>query len=250
MLRWIIIAILVVMLALPLAGIVMKRARAPETGVATPLHEAAAGGNDDDVPELVRDGADVNARDEEGRTPLHLSARGGHNMTTQALLDAGADASLTDVEGKTPMDYAVAAGHDGVAGRLKPVTPARALPVDDGAQRLKPDLKYPDLASFQQTIGQPGVLLKSEHVYLFAPKSRESGATVVFPILAQAYDELYKIVGVHTKYIMVFYCFPMGHPDARGSTSECTVWYGDDNLDLDRQSEWTKHKVPHVSGMI
>jgi hypothetical protein len=250
--RWLVVGLVVaaVALGLPLAGLIKQRMTAVETGLTTPLHEAAGGGNPGRVADLVAQGADVNARDEEGRTPLHLSALGGHGQTSQVLLDAGADANPVDSANKTALDYAIEEGHEDVAARLAPNTQRAATASDDTVQRLKPDLKYPDLEAFEAAIGQPGLLLKSDHLYLFAPKSREEGANVVFRYLVEAYDELYRIVGVNTKYIMAFYNFPMGHPDARGSTSECSVWYGDDNLILDRQEEWTKHRVPHVAGLI
>lgn len=249
--RWIVLLFFVVIvLAMPLAGKLKQKESKPPTGVATPLHAAAAGGHDETVAELALEGQDVNARDEEGRTPLHLSAQNGHNLTTQALIDAGADANVMDLAGKTPLDYAIEGGHDGVAARLSPLTAKPARAPDAGPQRMKPDLKYPDLGSFERAINQPGLLLTSEHVYLFASKSRASGANEVFPYLVKAYDRLFDLVGAHTKYIMVFYNFPAGHPDAWGGTGECVVWYDDDNLILERHEEWQKYHVPHVSGYI
>jgi len=61
---------------------------------------------------------------------------------------------------------------------------------------------------------------------------------------------LYSIVGVHTKYKMVVYHFPEGHPDGWGGTSECVIWYSYKNLDPNAWPEWRRYKVPHVSGHI
>ena len=115
---------------------------------------------------------------------------------------------------------------------------------------LKPTLKYPTLAAFEQAIGEPALLLDSEHVCFFAPKRREQAARIVFPYLERAYTELYGIVGVHTKYKVAVYAFPKGHADGWGGTGECAIEYSDENLILEASEEWTRHKVPHVSGFI
>lgn len=56
-----------------------------------------------EVHDLVGQGADVNARDENGRTPLHVARRADH---TQALLDHGADPTLRDDHGLRAVDHA------------------------------------------------------------------------------------------------------------------------------------------------
>ena len=56
-----------------------------------PLHQEAGRGNAAAVGQLVKQGADVNARDYGGRTPLHLSVEGGHLDVVKVLLDGGAD---------------------------------------------------------------------------------------------------------------------------------------------------------------
>lgn len=117
---------------------------------------------------------------------------------------------------------------------------------------LSPNLKHPTLASFEKAIGQPGVLLDSEHIVLFAPKGRQEAARIVLPYLVRAYDELYKIVGVHTKSKLAVYAFPKGHSEVRGGTytDRGSIDYDDTNLDLAASSEWQQYRVPHVSGFI
>ena len=218
-----------------------------ETGPTTALHEAAAEGRLSSVEQLLRDGADVDARDETGKTALHHAAANGHGGTVGALLDGGANPAFVDLSGLTPRHYAEQNGHSGTASKL----PEDAVRPDGQAiRRLNPSLAYPDEDAFAAAIGAPAHLLTSEHVYLFAPKARAREAAIVFPYLVQAYDALYDIVGQHTEYIIAVYNFPEGHADAFGGTSNCVIYYDDKNLRLDDHAEWREHGVPHVSGYI
>ena len=120
-----------------------------------------------------------------------------------------------------------------------------------GSERtINPALKYPTLEAYEKTIKEEGIVLDSNNVRLYAPKKRTNEAKIIFKYLVKAYDELYKIVGIHTEYKMIVYHFPARHPDAKGGTSNCTIWYGYKNLELENQEEWQKYKIPHVSGYI
>jgi len=90
------------------------------------------------------------------------------------------------------------------------------------------------------------VLLQGDHVWLFAPKRKANEAAIIFKSLVAAYDQLFAIVGVHTKYKIVVYHLPMGW----GGTSECVIEYDYSNLDLEKFDEWRRYKVPHVSGYV
>jgi ankyrin repeat protein len=60
------------------------------------LHAAAAQGSLESIERLVREGANPNAREGNGRTPLHIAAFRGHGAAAAALIAAGADPHLLD----------------------------------------------------------------------------------------------------------------------------------------------------------
>ena len=212
------------------------------------LHQAAQGGHTNAAREALDSGADINARDEFGKTALHYTGENGYLHNVSVFFEYGADANIRDNQGHTALELARSNDHEQTAAALAVATTVESKRSD--VQKLDPSLKYPDLKSFEGAIGESAVLLKSDHVWVFAPKRLEKEAGIVHPYLVKAYDALYDIVGVHTGYIIVVYHFPKGHADAFGGTTNCTIWYDDTNLKLDRHEEWTKHRVPHVSGYI
>lgn len=85
----------------------------------TPLHYAAQTGHNDTCEMLLSRGADATVVDEKGVTPLHLAARSGEMTKVRFLIKAGADLQAVTKEGKTVWDFAVDGGHDFNAQILK-----------------------------------------------------------------------------------------------------------------------------------
>ncbi|MDR2170042.1 MAG: ankyrin repeat domain-containing protein, partial [Planctomycetaceae bacterium] len=56
------------------------------------------------VRNLIRAGADVNVKDNNGATPLHDAAERGRPEMLTILLEAGADVNAKDIHGMTPLD--------------------------------------------------------------------------------------------------------------------------------------------------
>ena len=80
----------------------------------TPLHEAALSRSTAISYILLANLADLEARDEEGSTPLHLAAASGRATVVRRLLEAGADTGAKDGRGRTPMDLASEAGRGNI----------------------------------------------------------------------------------------------------------------------------------------
>ena len=75
--------------------------------------------SDRNIRYLVSLGLDVNSRDEiRGYTPLMHAAECENEKAITALLAAGADVNAKDAEGKTALDIATAAGNEEIAALL------------------------------------------------------------------------------------------------------------------------------------
>ena len=82
----------------------------------TPLHYAAWKGHKEIAELLVESGADVNAkRGRSGRTPLHWA---NNKEIAELLIDAGADVNAEDGDGDTSLDWAIMRNHTEIADLL------------------------------------------------------------------------------------------------------------------------------------
>ena len=84
--------------------------------LAGPLHDAARAGDGALMQQLLRDGADIDERDENGETALFAAARAGQYSVSDQLMVAGADSSIRDNSGMTVLHAAALAGLAGVVG--------------------------------------------------------------------------------------------------------------------------------------
>lgn len=84
----------------------------------TPLLLASAGGWNLAATELLKRGAQVNARTSSGETPLEAAAFRGYLPLVETLLKRGANANVRNGRGETPLIAAIKEGHSPVVKRL------------------------------------------------------------------------------------------------------------------------------------
>ncbi|KAK0107435.1 Ankyrin repeat domain-containing protein 16 [Cadophora gregata f. sp. sojae] len=77
----------------------------------TPLHNAAGYGNAETVNILISAGAEIEARNFDGRRPLHMASFKGKDECARELLKAGADIEAVDDSSWTPLHFAANYGH-------------------------------------------------------------------------------------------------------------------------------------------
>lgn len=98
----------------------------PTPSYISPLALTACWGRDETMHLLLKNGADIHQRDEEGRTALHRAAEHGQLATTKVLIDENSDISANDEWGKTPLAWAADRRHAEVT-RLLLETATRRL---------------------------------------------------------------------------------------------------------------------------
>jgi ankyrin repeat protein len=72
----------------------------------------------EDCAKLLDQGADVNARDEEGSTPLLWAVLSGRREVVELMVAGGADVNRPNLEGETPLHWASTTGNTVVAEYL------------------------------------------------------------------------------------------------------------------------------------
>jgi ankyrin repeat protein len=105
--------------ALPAAKALVKRGAAVNRKGWTPLHYACSGPDNGVAAFLIAEGAELNARSENGTTPLMMAARYGSEDAVRMLLERGADATLRNERDLDAADFAQLAGREKLAEQLQ-----------------------------------------------------------------------------------------------------------------------------------
>ena len=71
------------------------------------LYDAVSGNRISEIEQLLKQGADVNAKDKNGWTPLHQAANKGFPEIVKLLIKNGADVNVKDKDGWTPLHDAL-----------------------------------------------------------------------------------------------------------------------------------------------
>ena len=84
----------------------------------SPLYVAVSSGNKEIAELLISKGADVNAKDKDGRTSLHSAASSGNKEIAELLISKGADVNAQSNNGWTPLHSAASNGSKEIAELL------------------------------------------------------------------------------------------------------------------------------------
>lgn len=98
------------------------RAVAQNNSQISAVHAAAACAAHTILEALLANGADINARQQNGYTVLHQAAHKNDRVMLELCLQYAADLTLTDDNGQTALDMARADGHKEAIARLEEVT--------------------------------------------------------------------------------------------------------------------------------
>ena len=91
----------------------------------TPLHYACSGPDNGVAAFLIEQGAELNARSENGTTPLMMAARYGNSDLVPLLIKAGAEPRAANEQELTAADFAERGGRDLMAKELRRIMAER-----------------------------------------------------------------------------------------------------------------------------
>lgn len=116
--------------SLPAVRALVKRGAAVNRPGWTPLHYACSGPDNGVAAFLIAQGAELNARSENGTTPLMMAARYGSGDLVPLLLKAGAEPRAANEQELTAADFADRGGRDMMAKELRRVIQQRQRDAD------------------------------------------------------------------------------------------------------------------------
>ncbi|HEY9108339.1 MAG TPA: ankyrin repeat domain-containing protein [Roseateles sp.] len=105
--------------SLPAVKALVKRGAAINRKGWTPLHYACSGPDNGVAAFLIVNGAELNARSDNGTTPLMMAARYGHGDLVPLLLKAGAEPRAANEQELTAADFAKRSGRERMAAELR-----------------------------------------------------------------------------------------------------------------------------------
>ncbi len=111
--------------SLPAAQALVKHGATVNRKGWTPLHYACSGPDNGVAAFLIEQGAELNARSENGTTPLMMAARYGNSDLVPLLLKAGAEPRAANEQELTAADFAQRGGRDLMARELRRVMQER-----------------------------------------------------------------------------------------------------------------------------
>ena len=118
--------------SLPAVRALVKRGAAINREGWTPLHYACSGPDNGVAAFLIANGAELNARSDNGTTPLMMAARYGSGDLVPLLLKAGAEPRAANEQELTAADFAQRGGRDVMAKELRRVMQERQRAADAG----------------------------------------------------------------------------------------------------------------------
>jgi len=116
--------------SLPAVQALVKRGAAINREGWTPLHYACSGPDNGVTAWLLAQGAEINARSDNGTTPLMMAARYGNGDLVPMLLKAGAEPRAANEQELTAADFADRAGRDVMAAELRRIIKERQRAAD------------------------------------------------------------------------------------------------------------------------
>ena len=166
----------------------------------TPLFAAAQSGASEVMKILIKNGANVDVKDDRGRTPLFAAIQSGNMAAIQTLIDAGADVNVEDAQSVTPLDIAMLYENDNIIVQLKNAG-ARPKVVGDvevdreGNTPLHQAVKRIDLEAVRRLVSQ-GADIKISNKHKNTPLHTAVNYYDMQPMHVEIFKELLKAINV------------------------------------------------------